>query len=190
MVEIRVEQKPDFRVTGRKTWIGGEVPSNEPFGRFWDECGDSGYLEALYRATDGQPGAVTGGTVLGVSLIVDPAVRIFYYCIGAEGVALDGYESFHIPAGEWAIFRNQGPMPDALVEAEMLAFERWLPQSGLRHRAAPEMEVYLPNAGDGMIHVEFWLPVEAIPQSARPQVAADDRADGLHTDGQTGEALQ
>ena len=147
-------------------------------------------MEALHRATGGLPGAVTGGTILGVSLIGDPAVRNFYYCIGVEGEAPEGCESFHIPAGEWAIFRNQGIMPDALVEAEMLAFERWLPQSGLRHRAAPEMEVYLPDAGDGMIHVEFWLPVEAIPQSAGPQVAADDRADGLHIDGQAGEALQ
>lgn len=189
MVQVRVEHKPGFSVMGRRTWIGGDGPSNEPFGRFWDDCRANGYLEALNRATGGLPGVVTGGVILGVSLIVDPAVRNFFYCIGAEGVTLERCEGFCVPAGEWAIFYNRGVMPDALVEAEMLAFGQWLPKSGRRHSVAPELEVYLPSIDKGVVSVEFWLPLEAVAESAGADVGAHDRADVGGFDLQTGKAF-
>lgn len=190
MVQVRVEHKPAFTVTGRKTWIGGEEPSNEPFGQFWAQCGADGTLERLDKATGGRPGAVTGSVILGVSRIEDPAIRNFFYYIGMEDGEAEGCESFVVPAGEWAIFANRGVMPEALVEAEMMAFQQWLPQTGRRHRAAPELEVYLPGEESGKVSVEFWLPLEGIAESAGTDMSAHDGADGGGADGKAGEALQ
>ena len=33
MVKVRIEQKPEFIIVGRKTWISGS--GNELFGEFW-----------------------------------------------------------------------------------------------------------------------------------------------------------
>ena len=71
-------------------------------------------------------------------------------------------ESYQVPAATWAVFRNPGPMPGALIAAEMYAFTEWLPASGYRHAPAPELEVYLPEAvvrASGVL-CEFWLPIE------------------------------
>ena len=190
MVQVRVEHKLAFLVTGRKTWIGGDAPDNEPFGQFWTECGENGTLGELNKATGGIPGAVTGSVILGVSRIEDPTIRNFFYYIGVEGASVEGYESFLVPEGEWAIFANQGVMPDALVEAEMLAFQQWLPQTGRRHRAAPELEVYLPGGEPGNVPVEFWLPLEGIAEGTGAQMHTHDGADGGDADGQPGKALQ
>lgn len=161
MVSMRMVDKPAFRIVGRKTWIGGTDSSQ--FGQFWQQCNEDGLLQLLGSMGE-QPGRQTGGNSIGVSCVEkDPAVRDFYFFIAVECAAdiagLD-LEEYIVPAAKWAVFQNTGDMPGALIEAEMHAFTKWLPASGLRHAAAPEMEVYPPCNAGGDTLVEFWLPVE------------------------------
>lgn len=158
MIELRIEDKPAFRVAGRRTWISGQ--DNEQFGRFWAESMQNGLIDELNRLTENQPGAVTEAHVFGVSRVEeDPNDRAFYFYIAAETPESDtpaGLDQFDVPAAKWAIFSNRGELPMSLIEAEMYAFMEWLPSSGYRHANAPELEVY-PSRDSAF--VEFWLPI-------------------------------
>ncbi len=155
-MEVRLEQKPAFPVTGRKIWIGGQ--NNEEFGAFWQQARRDGTVERLRGLCGDVRNTVTQSSVFGVSRVEkDPDCRAFFFYIVTEAEAAEGLESFSVPACEWAIFTGRGELPMSLVNAEMDAFMRWLPQSGYRHAHAPELEVY-PDGDDQ--RVEFWLPIE------------------------------
>lgn len=159
MIEVRVESKPAFSVIGKKTWISGQ--DNEQFGRFWKSSHESGLIERLRAHREGVPSPVTNSLTFGVSCVEkDPNDRAFFFYIATEqaGEKPDDMEAYTVPASEWAIFSNKaesGEIGMALVEAEMHAFMKWLPESPYRHAAAPEIEVYPPVSS-----VEFWLPIE------------------------------
>jgi AraC family transcriptional regulator len=166
LVNIHLYNRPSFYVTGKQTWISGQ--DNSQFGRFWDECRATGLLERFSRLRGAVPGAQTGGYALGVSRVdANPSLREFYYLIGVE-VPIDAetgdLEVVIVPACTWAVFECRGPLPGAIVEAEMFAFIEWLPQSGYRHALAPEMEVYSSAADPGSPDhtCEFWLPVARV----------------------------
>lgn len=77
---------------------------------------------------------------------------------GQESAAL---ETYHVPAAPWAVFECRGKVPDAMAQAEIFAFTRWLPASGYEPAAAPEMEVHPPgdNEQSETRYGEFWLPI-------------------------------
>lgn len=150
MIDVRIEEKPAFTIVGCKRWMGG--PDNEQFDVFWREARESGLVDRLRALA--QPGALGAG-VFGASCVeADPEDRSFFFFIAAEGGPAEGLETHSVPACAWAVFSNRGPLPDALVEAEMHAFMTWLPASPYVHAHAPELEVY--PGGDA---VEFWLPI-------------------------------
>jgi AraC family transcriptional regulator len=164
VINVRVEVKPAFQIIGRKTWISG-TDDEAAFGRFWEQCKQNGLLNTLDTIRGGRtPGPLTNGIHLGLSCVEkDPSNRSFFFHIGIESgpdPAEHGLEEVRVPASKWAVFENQGPMPQALVAAEMYAFTEWLPNSGYIHASVPEMEVYPPcDAPQESTLVEFWLPI-------------------------------
>jgi len=155
-----IVQRPSFCVVGKSTWISG--PDSSLFAAFWQRLEADGTVEHL-RAVAASPGRCTGSLILGVSCVQNhPAMRAFRYLVGVEvdgtGVP-EGFETLAVPAALWATFPCQGALPDALVEGEMFAMERWLPRSPYVHAAAPELEVYLPHGADDAPRCEFWLPI-------------------------------
>ena len=161
MVPYRLIDRPAFTIAGRSTWISG--PDNEQFGRFWQQCKDDGTFGRFQVLTGMAPGPRTQGHVLGVSRVeADPTNREFSFLIGVEvsdGADTGDLERYTVRAARWAVFEAHGPVPEALVAAEMVAFMEWLPASGYVHAHAPEMEVYPPSP-DSQPYCEFWLPVE------------------------------
>ena len=158
-MEVRIERKPSFLVTGKKCWVSGQ--DTEIFGDFWEESHKNGLVQRLKEMAGKQGGTVTGSQVLGVSCVEkDPACRAFDFFIAAEaGDSLppQDLESYAVPECLWAIFSNRGAPPRALVEAEMYAMLEWLPASPYRHAHGPELEVY---PLEDSRRVEFWLPLE------------------------------
>jgi AraC family transcriptional regulator len=161
VVNFRIMACPSFEVIGKKTWIGGQ--DNDLFGRFWQECRSNGLLATLGRLRAGRGGPQTGGLTLGISRVEqDPTRREFDYMIAIEKPAgclpglLEGMEIYRVPAAQWAVFECRGKVPEVIVQAEMLCFMEWLPNSGYEHALAPEMEVYL----DQDEYCEFWLPIQ------------------------------
>ncbi len=161
MIEVRLVERPAFAILGRKTWISGQ--DTQQFGRFWEKCRAEGLFERLEQINRLQPGPQTQGVTLGVSCVAaDPTQRAFDYLIGVEETALtpaNDLERCPVPASLWAVFACRGKVPEALVASEIYAFSQWLPASGYRHAAAPEMEVYPPQAPGSEAYCEFWLPI-------------------------------
>lgn len=162
MVEVRIEEKPAFRIIGRKTWISGT--DNELFGQFWQKCRKEGLFDIFKAIRGKKPSLVTNSMMIGVSCVEkDPDNRSFDFYIAIESEKnIDAYdlEEYIVPASKWAIFKNCGKMPDSLVESEMYAFREWLPNSKYIHANVPEMEVYPPYTGSQeSILNEFWLPI-------------------------------
>lgn len=152
MVKIRLEYKPEFEVTGVKTWIS----KVEDFHNFWNKCHEDDTISTLKSLGNHN---VTESLIFGVSRVEnDPNNRDFFFYIAAEYAENDNknFETFTIPASQWAIFECKGDVSNALFEAEMYAFKEWLPSSGYIHAKAPELEVY--PVRDSQI-VEFWLPI-------------------------------
>lgn len=137
-------------------------PDNDQFGGFWTQCKTDGTFNRFRALTGFAPGPQTGGTTLGVSRVeANPAKRAFWFTVAVEvpaGTDIDDLEAYTVPACRWAVFEAHGPVPEALVEAEMYAFLEWLPTSGYVHAAAPELEVYPPSP-DGAPYCEFSLPL-------------------------------
>ena len=155
MIRHRLEQKPAFKVTGVKTWISGQ--HNEEFADFWQTCIDDGTCEKLKNISSEPAENVTHSRIMGISWVEnDPDNRAFDFYIAAETDAANGFESFQIDGGEWAIFEGDGNDTMALIRAEMEAFMQWLPASGYIHDNRPEIEVYPDGTG---VYVEFWLPI-------------------------------
>lgn len=155
MVNVRIESKAEFKVTGKKTWIS----KVEDFYDFWRKCHGDDTISALKSLVGHKAGTITQSLVFGVSRVEnDPSYRDFYFYIVTEYEGNDNrdFETFTIPASQWAIFESKGDVLSALYEAEMYAFKEWLPSSGYIHAMAPELEVY--PARDSQI-VEFWLPI-------------------------------
>ena len=161
----RIIERPTFQVVGRKTWISGQ--DNALFGRFWEQCRADGLFELFKQIGGLEPGPQTGGVTLGVSCVEkDPAKRDFYYLIAVEtpqNHEVTELESYTVPASLWAVFACRGPVPEAIVKAEMYAFMEWLPNSEYIHAKAPEMEVYPPGPGGSSeeSYCELWLPIES-----------------------------
>lgn len=154
MVNIRLEDKPAFRVIGKKTWIA-EV---EDFPLFWKMCHEDDTISTLKSLVGYNAGAITESLVFGVSRVEkDPDNREFYFYIVTEydGDDIESFETFTIPASQWAIFESKGDVLSALYEAEMSAFE-WLSSSGYKHGLVPELEVYPARDSQS---VEFWHPI-------------------------------
>ncbi len=161
MVPYRIVERPAFSIAGRSVWISGQ--DNAQFGRFWGQCNANGTFDRFQALTGFAPGPQTGGSTLGVSRVeADPSNRAFFFMVAVEvpeDAATGDLEHFTVPASRWAVFEARGPVPDALVAAEMYAFREWLPASGYTHALAPEMEVYPPTP-DGEPLCEFWLPLD------------------------------
>lgn len=155
MVKVRIENKPAFEVTGIKTWISNV----EDFHNFWRKCREDATISTLKSLSNHTIGEITKSLIFGVSRVEDdPSNRDFYFYVATEfsGNDIGNFETFSIPASQWAIFESKGDVSSALFEAEMYAFHEWLPSSGYLHAKAPELEVY--PARDSQI-VEFWLPI-------------------------------
>ncbi len=164
MTRVRRVRAPEIRVCGKSVFITGQ--DNAQFAAFWDECQKNGVIERLTKIFCRNAATVTNSRVFGVSRVEkDPGNRAFYFYIVAEcgSEPVDGdFDVFTIPACEWAVFENEGELPMCLVDSEIYAMTKWLPESGEEHAMMPELEVY-PNVKCASgVKTEFWLPLKKL----------------------------
>ncbi|CAN5235797.1 AraC family transcriptional regulator [soil metagenome] len=66
-----------------------------------------------------------------------------------------------VPAGEWAVFRTEGPYPEALQTTWAATATDWFPSNPWRLRSGPSIVAVLDRADDfSSATTELWLPVE------------------------------
>jgi AraC family transcriptional regulator len=108
------------------------------------------------------------GGLLQVSADVDPD-----YTEGSEltylhGVAVEqgtdipgGLDVIEVPAGEWAVFRTEGPHPEALQATWAATATDWFPSNPWRLRPGPSIVAVINRTDDfSSVTTELWLPVE------------------------------
>ena len=73
----------------------------------------------------------------------------------------DDLDTIEAPAGSWAVFRTNGPHPQALQTAWAATATEWFPSNPWRLRPGPSIVAVLDHAADfSTATCELWLPVE------------------------------
>jgi AraC family transcriptional regulator len=80
----------------------------------------------------------------------------------SDGTELPGdLDAIEVPAGEWAVFRTEGPYPEALQTTWAATATDWFPSNPWRLRPGPSIVAVLDRADDfSSATTELWLPVE------------------------------
>ncbi|VXB49299.1 AraC family transcriptional regulator [Nocardioides sp. AX2bis] len=104
--------------------------------------------------------------VLAVSHDLDPdraegTELTYLHGVATTRVPPAGLDVLEVPAGTWAVFRTEGPHPEALQEAWAATATTWFPSQPWRLRPGPEIVAMLAyDAAAGRATCELWLPVE------------------------------
>ncbi|MFI7892368.1 GyrI-like domain-containing protein [Streptomyces sp. CACIS-1.16CA] len=75
--------------------------------------------------------------------------------------APEDLDAIEVPAGKWAVFRTDGPHPQALQAAWAATATEWFPSNPWRLRPGPSIVATLDRSQDfSTATCELWLPVE------------------------------
>ncbi|WP_253835704.1 GyrI-like domain-containing protein [Actinokineospora globicatena] len=106
--------------------------------------------------------------LLQVSADVDPDATEGSELTYLHGVAIsqdtpvpDDLDAIAVPAGTWAVFRSEGPYPEALQNTWAATATEWFPANPWRLRPGPSILTVLERSEDTAT-CELWLPVEPV----------------------------
>ena len=72
----------------------------------------------------------------------------------------EGFRKNTIPAGTWAIFECNGPMPDAMQNMWRRIVSEFFPASGYQPACEMDIEAYTPgDMGSSDYRSEIWIPI-------------------------------
>lgn len=83
------------------------------------------------------------------------------YMIAVEGMLSEEYEAFALPAADWMIFQNTGPIAKGLPALWKTIYAEVLPASGYdRNESMPTVELYGEGSCEAKdYHMEIWIPI-------------------------------
>ena len=83
------------------------------------------------------------------------------YMIAVEGMLSEEYEAFALPAADWMIFQNTGPIAEGLPALWKTIYAEVLPASGYdRNESMPTVELYGEGSCEAKdYHMEIWIPI-------------------------------
>ncbi|MFE3546623.1 GyrI-like domain-containing protein [Nocardia sp. NPDC059177] len=83
--------------------------------------------------------------------------------VAADTSAPVDLDVIEVPAGAWAVFRTEGPHPQAMQRAWAATATEWFPSNPWRLRPGPSIVAVLDRAADFRTATcELWLPVEPV----------------------------
>lgn len=151
-MNFRIEHREAFSIAGVSAPLERELEKNmQVLPGKWAEAAANGVLQRLLGLMSGEPKGV-----LGVSSF-DPDSGLGRYYIAVASEDAGGFESFTVPAADWAIFSGSGTY-QSIQKLEQRIFTEWLPTSGYDYGEAPDIEVYL-NPDPRNAQYEVWVPV-------------------------------
>ena len=158
-MDYKILKKPVFPIalTSRQfTNIDGQNLKDIP--KWWDEFLASPDNQKMTAISEGKPGAVTGGVMLGVCY-GEADTGEFSYGIAVElpeGISPGKFERMEIPATTWAVFDCTLAN---LQDVTKHIFGEWYLSTGYEHPGTPDLEVYLPEGSGQDMKCEIWAPV-------------------------------
>ncbi len=159
-MRYRVVEKEAFRVIGRGTRVPlvheGENPAIAAHIR---SIGQEA-LDRLALLSDGEPqGVVSAVTHLSESREEGAELDYWHGVVSGAGVP-DGFDALDVPAGTWAVFEDEGPLPQAIQYLWRDVFTQWFPSNPYASRPGPELLSVRPSADWTTARAELWIPVE------------------------------
>ena len=163
MLDARITERPAFRLVGHAARVPlVHVGVNPRIQSFIASLPAEEHAR-LKRLSGTEPAGL-----LQVSADVDPD-----YAEGSEltylhGVAVDeaaptpdDLDAIEVAAGDWVVFRTEGPYPAALQTTWAATATEWFPSNPWRLRPGPSIVSVLDRAEDfSTATCELWLPVE------------------------------
>ncbi|MGA5197818.1 GyrI-like domain-containing protein [Streptomyces exfoliatus] len=159
-MRYRVVEKEAFRVIGR----GARVPlvhegENPAIAAHIRSIGQEA-LDRLALLADGEPkGVVSAVTHLSESR-EEGAELDYWHGVVSGAEVPDGFDALDVPAGTWAVFENEGPLPQAIQYLWRDVFTQWFPSNPYASRPGPELLSVRPSADWTTARAELWIPVE------------------------------
>lgn len=161
-MEYEIRDFPEFQVTGVVRKISTKDGQNyRDIPRFFDEMDEDGTIDKLMSLSD-KKGKLKG-SLLGVCMDFEEKAETLNFMIAVEPTgdsAIEGTEPRAIPSLTWAVFPGNGKMPESIQTVWKRIFSEWFPATDYIHAEGPEIEVYLPDSGDGEdCPFEVWIPI-------------------------------
>ncbi|KAA1424739.1 AraC family transcriptional regulator [Mumia zhuanghuii] len=159
-MDTRIADLPDVRLVGHATRVPLVHEGVNPFIAEHVAAIPAEETARLKSLNDTEPSGV-----LAVSDDLDPDRAEGTELTYLHGVATtgrpDGLDTIEVPAGTWAVFRTEGPHPQALQDAWAATATEWFPSQPWRLRPGPEIVAMLAfDTTTGTATCELWLPVE------------------------------
>jgi AraC family transcriptional regulator len=162
-MDTRIADRPAFRLVGHAARVPLIQQGINPHIQAHIAALPATEHDRLKELSNTEPAGL-----LQVSAHIDPD-----YAEGSEltylhGVAVtettpvpEDLDSLEVPAGAWAVFRTEGPHPEALQSAWAATATDWFPSNPWRLRPGPSIVAILDRAADFRTATcELWLPVE------------------------------
>ncbi|MGW2301780.1 AraC family transcriptional regulator [Streptomyces sp. NPDC001809] len=159
-MRYRVVEKKDLRVVGRKARVPlvheGENPAIAAHIR---SLGQE-TIERLGRLSDQEPRGVVSAVVhLGESR--EEGVELdYWHAVVSDAEVPAEFEALDVPAGSWAVFENEGPLPEAVQHLWRDIFTQWFPSNPYAIRPGPEIMSISPSEDWSTARAALWIPVE------------------------------
>jgi len=161
----RIEEREAFEVFGIERIFAKNEVDKVP--SFWDELlanGEYGHL--LTAAGEKIETLPRVNKIFAVCGYNETDKDEFPYMICAEaapGRNSDTYKRFYVPKITWAVFRADelDEMGKTIPELFDRAYLEWLPTSGYKKSAAPDLEIY-GMCASGKFFEEAWIPIKQI----------------------------
>ncbi|MCT4632410.1 MAG: AraC family transcriptional regulator [Firmicutes bacterium] len=156
-MKYSIETKPAFSFYGMTRTVSTIDEANfRDIPLFWQETMNDGTFMKMIEATGTEKS-------IGACMPMDPDKDTeFDYVIGGFcDKEIGDYDNYNVPEHKWAVFQVNGPVMKVLQDTWRRIFAEWFPQTGYKHAAEPELEVYFPgdvNSED--YYMEIWIPIE------------------------------
>ena len=150
-LHYRIESHDSFRVLGVSVPLSQDLEENfRTVPGLWGKAAADGTVQRLARLMDTPPMGVLGVSVCGSE------EQWRYYLAVSSTKPAGAWESYTVPALDWAIFTGAGL--DGFQKLERRIVTEWLPTSGYEYADGPDLEVYLePDPKNAKY--EIWIPV-------------------------------
>lgn len=160
-MEYRIEKLPEINLLCKRKVVNKpEDATPKDILAFWEECGKDGTTKKLISNYN-EKSHLKG--LLGISFSNELNAMKFPYGIGVESDEhVDGFDTVHIPAYTYAVFKCVGSMPDAFANTYKKICEEFFPQNDrYEYGYGVEFEVYpSEDVSNKDYTCEIWIAVK------------------------------
>lgn len=171
-MRYRIVEKEDFYIVGLKKQIAMQFTGINPQISELAERLTPEIIAELKGLCDLEPSGILSVSANFSDRIMENSQLDQYIGVATSKAVPGYYETLHVPASAWAVFKVTGAFPNAVQETWARIYTEWFPTSGYELTGGPELLWNeSPDTTKPDYHSEIWIPVKK--RSAASSVADD-----------------